>query len=90
MKLTTRKLKKLIQEELNEMMDPSGQDVLEPVQAKIQEALKSLYVLQGKFNFKNDPQTAEVLGTAIMAIEKADFDLRGLMGTRPDDELDIY
>ena len=92
MKLTTQKLKKLIQEELSEMMEPSesGEASLESIQQKVEKALEHLYTLNEKFNFKTDPETAKVLGMAVHELEKADYDMRGLLGIRPDDELDLY
>jgi len=92
MKLTTEKLKKLIQEELSEMMEPpeSEEASLESIHQKVEKALEHLYKLQGKFNFKTDPETAEVLAPAIRELEKVDYDIQGLLKIRDPAMLDLY
>jgi hypothetical protein len=90
MKLTTQKLKKLIQEELNEMAGGPMSSHSADDSMLIEQALESVSSLLAKFNFKTDPELAKLLSDAEMALGKASYIMRGRDGTRPDDELDIY
>ncbi len=90
MKLTTEKLKKLIQEELNEMNQGDITSHSQEDLMLIEQALQSIQILMEKFNFKTDPEIAELISRAQSSLEKASFIMRGRDGSRPDDELDIY
>ena len=89
MKLTSEKLKKLIQEELNEMSQGHMSGEMSEDLKVLEEAYRMVDRLAGKYNNQTDPELYGLLGGAEGRLSSAIYKMKERLGLLEPGELDV-